>query len=182
MATAIMLKIFTASRVTIYFDMDGCLAVWAKATKEELEAPGFFLTRDRQMNLINACRMLISFGFDVHILTAVMDGSIPRSEKLMWLEFAGIDRRRCIFVPYGEKKEDYILNKEGCVNILVDDYSKNLHQWTGSGNYGIKFRNGVNGSHGTWQGASIYHWMPSWLLFAAISFLAAAEAVAKAGR
>ena len=39
--------------------------------------------------------------------------------------------------------------------ILVDDYSRNLHAWELAGHVGIKFYNGINGSHGSWKGCAI---------------------------
>ena len=36
-------------------------------------------------------------------------------------------------------------------DILCDDYSVNLSQWTNSGGKGIKILNEENGNHGTYQ-------------------------------
>ena len=45
------------------------------------------------------------------------------------------------------------------VNVLLDDYSKNLHSWVAAGNLGFKFywkHDGMsNGTKGTWHGYSV---------------------------
>ena len=59
-------------------------------------------------------------------------------------------------MPYGVPKLDYIILREDTTNILIDDFSKNLHEWEkGKNNIGIKYYNGINGNHGTWKGNSI---------------------------
>ena len=53
----------------------------------------------------------------------------------------GLQGIPAVFVPYGEPKTAYVQTKDA---ILVDDYSKNLHEWEKSGREGIKFFNGFN--------------------------------------
>lgn len=50
----------------------------------------------------------------------------------------------------------------GCIggikpgDVLVDDFTKNLNEWQG---VAVKLYNGINGTHGTWQGFSIHNKM-----------------------
>ena len=39
--------------------------------------------------------------------------------------------------------------------VLLDDYSINLHEWERGNGRGIKLRNGVNGTTGTWVGHEV---------------------------
>lgn len=41
-------------------------------------------------------------------------------------------------------------------DVLVDDFTKNLNEWQG---VAVKLYNGINGTHGTWQGFSIHNKM-----------------------
>ena len=42
-----------------------------------------------------------------------------------------------------------------CVKGLLVDYYRILHEWKADGNIGCKFYNGINGTHGTWDGYSV---------------------------
>lgn len=56
-----------------------------------------------------------------------------------------------IFTPCGACKADYV--KTSGLNILIDDYTKNLLEWENQGRnfLGIKFDNGINGNIGKWK-------------------------------
>ena len=58
---------------------------------------------------------------------------------------------------------------EADVNVLLDDYSRNLHEWKAEGNIGCKFYNGINGTHGTWNGYSVSSWMTAEQITAVIT-------------
>ena len=63
-------------------------------------------------------------------------------------------------MPCGESKAAAAANrlKMPCIDksfVLLDDYSVNLHDWKEKGGSGIKLRNGINGSIGTWKGPSV---------------------------
>ncbi len=141
-------------RIVIYVDMDGVLARWnSDASLEETYLPGYFLARDPEPVVIGAVKLLKAMGMDVRILSSAYDNGHATVEKTSWLEENGLgDLTRC-FVPYGRRKADYI-DREN-INVLIDDYSKNLHQWVDEGNVGFKFYNGINGNHGTWHGYSV---------------------------
>ena len=136
----------------IYIDMDGVLAKWQKATYDEMIKPGFFLGRERERIIVSLVKTLIAIGCNVCILSAVLNEKCAK-EKSIWLDnIFGKDLNR-IFVPDGSNKADYII---GGKSILIDDYTKNLKAWKDSGNIPIKFYNGINGTKGTYNGASIH--------------------------
>lgn len=132
----------------IYIDMDGVLAQWdTSATAHDTEQPGFFLSRKREPTIVELIKALEKMNADFSILSAVYQNGYAEKEKLLWL-LDVVGPIEYTFVPYGDKKADYI---RGTKNILIDDFSGNLHDWEASGNVGIKFYNGVNGTHGSWS-------------------------------
>ena len=133
---------------TIYFDMDGVLARWRSVSVEETYRKGFFLEAPVDLLVLQLVNHLISAGMDVRILSAAYNAQ-ARKEKKLWLQNVGLGFIDVVFVPYGESKANYVTGKA----ILVDDYSQNLREWSQAfGHVGIKYYNGVNGSHGTWRG------------------------------
>lgn len=140
--------------IKIYVDMDGVLAKWdSGASLEETYLPGFFLTRQPEPSVIGAVKILMEQGLDVCILSCAYENGYAAVEKGVWLDRAGLSDIPRVFVPYGKKKTDYIRTAD--VSVLLDDYSRNLHEWREEGNVGFKFYNGVNGNHGTWHGYSV---------------------------
>ncbi len=141
----------------IFVDMDGTIAYWeAGASYEEVCTAGYFLNLEPVHCMINAIRYLIRNEYDVYVLSAVIDKNRER-EKRAWLRMylPEVKKENYIFVPCGENKADYISDK--CENdILLDDYSENLHGWHG---IGIKVMNGINGTKGTWNGMKIHGYM-----------------------
>lgn len=142
--------------VILYVDMDGVIARWKSASEEEVNAKGFFLACEQETGIIDAVLNLYKKGYVIKILSAANMHGTAVQEKRAWLKRAHFpeDIER-IFVPYGQPKCRFVKKIPGTVNILLDDYSKNLHEWKNDGNIGIKFRNRVNGSHGTWTGDSV---------------------------
>lgn len=137
----------------IYIDMDGVIARWNTwATLEDTQREGYFLNCIPEKSIIRGIRLLKFLGVHVCILSATCDSQAAR-EKSIWLDrYVGRYIQR-IFVPYGTNKADYIGGGRNA--ILVDDYSTNLHQWEASGNKGVKFYNGINGTNGTWTGSFV---------------------------
>ncbi len=127
----------------IYVDMDGVLAVWnEKASEEETHEPGYFINREQELSSLSLVRILKDKGFDVQILSSVYEDDHSIEEKRKWLDNAGLSDIDAIFVPYGEKKDDYI-SPTG-TPVLIDDYTKNLRSWEAAGYIPIKFMNGIN--------------------------------------
>ena len=136
-------------KVRIFFDMDGVLCKWDETSSvEDTFLPGYFLCREEQGNVKELILMLRSAGFDVAILSAVYTEGTAYKDKEQWLRIHGLSNVPKLFVPYGEDKSAYVDGKS--VNILVDDFSQNLHAWEDAGFTGIKFYNGVNRGR-TWE-------------------------------
>ena len=137
----------------IFIDMDGVVAKWnAEASVEDTRRRGYFLKRVPEKSVVKLVKALQKLGAPVCILSAAYDENAA-SEKSIWLDMVfgtSLDR---IFVPYGSSKSDYTGGGRG--NVLIDDFSSNLHAWEKSGNVGLKFYNGINGTHGSWKGRYI---------------------------
>ena len=145
-----------------FIDMDGVLAKWENASLEEMTSPGFFLSRKVDENVCGMVNQLlekqIAENIEVYILSSYLL-PISKEEKIQWNEqYTHIPIERQIYVPYGENKAEAL----GCIggikpgDVLVDDFTKNLNEWQG---VAVKLYNGINGTHGTWQGFSIHNKM-----------------------
>lgn len=144
--------------VIIYFDMDGVLAKWdTSASVEDTFQEGYFLKREEERAVADLIRKLKTDGYNVAILSAVYTEGTAYKDKENWLINHSLADIPNVFVPYGEDKFRYVdpTNR----NILIDDFSRNLHAWEKAGFTGIKFLNGINGNHGTWTGYTIDHRM-----------------------
>lgn len=146
----------------IFIDMDGTLAKWTpSATPEQLLEPGFFINMPPEINVVQMANLLVrkeeSNDIQVYILSAVMqENKLAVPEKNDWLdEYVDVAPERRIFVPCGENKAEYLPGGIQPSDILIDDYSVNLHSWEKSGGIGIKMLNGVNGTKGTWKNLTI---------------------------
>lgn len=138
----------------LYVDMDGTLAQFQKKPLEEITSKGYFRDLPVMVNVVKALRTMMKENDDViiMILTSVFNDNHSISDKKCWLHevIPEITEEQMIFVPYGERKSDYVDQKD---SFLLDDFSKNLHEWEG---IGIKVYNGINGNNGTWHGYSIH--------------------------
>lgn len=79
-------------------------------------------------------------------------------------------KKQYVYIGYGEEVADdmpasmirrgfhiaeHIEDGIRPTDILLDDYSRNLHEWAACNAHGIKVYNGINGTHGTWDGEYI---------------------------
>lgn len=160
----------------IFVDMDGVLAKWEDASLEEMTSPGFFASRKPDAFVVNGVRRLCENpDCDVYILSSYLL-PISKEEKIKWNELhTDIPEDHQIYVKYGEKKSAalQILGGVKPDDVLLDDFSRNLHEWEG---IGVKLYNGINGTHGTWNGFSVHNNMKPDLMAAQII------AIAKAGK
>ncbi len=144
----------------LYVDMDGTLAEFKEVdTLEKLYEEGYFLNLKPQMNVIDAVRKLIEHNQDVEVFimsSVLSDSRYALNEKNEWLNkyLPEIDEEHRIFPPCGDDKKYYIPGEMDHNNYLLDDYTKNLAQWEPPC-IGIKLLNGINHTHGTWQGAKV---------------------------
>lgn len=136
----------------VYFDMDGLLAKYIPGG--EYTKKGYFLNLEEDPVMVAVIVELQRQDVDVAILSQYLENGYALQEKKKWLESHNIHCKQ-IFVPYGSNKDLYI-NGSG-PHVLIDDYTKNLKAWESAGYVAIKYYNGINGTHKTWKGRSIYH-------------------------
>ncbi|MFN2926468.1 hypothetical protein ACKX2L_06035 [Lachnospiraceae bacterium YH-ros2228] len=144
----------------IFVDMDGTLYEWRKNVPEEaIFQKYYYLTLKPQKNIVSAVRELAKDDrYDVSVLSAVLSDkenpyALAEKNQRIDLDLPEIDKAHRIFCPCGVPKAKYIPGGIRQNDILLDDYSHNLHEW---GGIGIKVINDVNGRHGTWLGERIY--------------------------
>ena len=139
-------------KINIYIDMDGVQAVYGKEdTVEQMGKPGYFRNRPVQENVVELMQALnIDEHINLVILSSVFKDDHSAADKLLWLIEQDLGDVRVCFVPEGESKADYAVTSG--LNVLIDDFSKNLFEWEskGPGFVGIKFMNGINGTKGSW--------------------------------
>lgn len=142
------------ANVHLYIDMDGVLAKWNTCDSiEDTFQQGYFLSREPETEIVKLIFLLNRAGINTRILTAVYQNGYAAKEKKQWLRDLGI-HNEVVMVPYGESKHAYV--SDDGLNILLDDYSKNLTEWVSDGSkVGVKFFNGINGNYGTWKGYAL---------------------------
>lgn len=144
----------------IFVDMDGTLAVFNPIVQlETLYEENYFKNLAPQMNVLEATKVLIQEypDLEVFVMSAYLgDSKYALHEKNEWLDFylPEIDSAHRVFVPCGEDKSQFVPGKLKEDDFLLDDYTVNLSSWEPPAR-GIKLMNGINGTHGTWQGSRI---------------------------
>ena len=138
----------------LFVDMDGTLTVFnPNATENQIMGEhGYYAHLDPHPGLVNAIYDLVARNLtEVFILSAVTN-EVAKNQKNYWLNcyLPLIDDKHRLFIPYGTDKNAFLNPNEN--DFLLDDFSKNLHSWKG---VGIKCRNCVNGTKGTWKSFSI---------------------------
>lgn len=144
----------------LYVDMDGVLAVFNNQIESEEVLFQQYYYRDLppQQNVVDAVEWICKEmpDIEVFILSAVLPSPYAEYEKHQWLNehLPCVDGAHRIFVPCGDDKGAYIGHTLGDNDLLLDDYSKNLHSWCPPGR-AIKLMNDINGNFGTWKGERI---------------------------
>ena len=156
----------------LFVDMDGTIAKWNNVAFEQLYEKGYYRNLEPDNDILQEVKMFIETGFDVYILSAYLPDvkdektgklikkSYALDEKKEWVKeyLPELKENNAIFVPYGTNKAEYLRDNYSPVyknDYLLDDYTKNLDEWTGYGGTGIKYKNGINGTKGTWKGLVI---------------------------
>ena len=147
------------SKQRIFVDIDGTLAKWTPVKQfEELLEPGFYVSMEGNHTVLQGlakfCESLKD-SFDVYTLSAYLrEAEFAKVEKNAWMDkhVPFISKRNRVFCYCDEEKNVAVPGGVRPDDILLDDYSKNLHEWQG---IGIKLLNGINGTKGTWRGKTI---------------------------
>lgn len=150
------------SKIKLFVDMDGTAAVWNSAGEyEDLFKEGYFLNLEPHENVVKAVRTLHEVGIEVYVLSAYLtESQYALKEKNLWVNkhLSFINRGNRLFVPQNISKASYVgalIGKLDNKYVLLDDYSKNLHEWHATNGLGIKLLNGSNGTVGTWKGPAV---------------------------
>ncbi len=136
----------------LMIDMDGTLAEWkSSSSPEELLEEGYFFNL-RPLSSVLTVQLLAGIA-DIYILSAVIPYSrYAKTEKRAWVHkyLPEIPDDHILFSVDGMSKREFAEKRFGQVtkyDILLDDYSKNLDDWSRAGT-SVKFLNGINGSNG----------------------------------
>ena len=140
----------------IWVDMDGVLArFYTGMSKEILCEKGYFASLPPQPKVVRAVRNLW-VNHPTFVLSAYLaDSAYALEEKEKWLKryLPGVHG---IFLPCGTSKAAAVekimgrsLRRE---DILIDDFSRNLFDFSIRGGTAVKLLNGINGTKGTWKG------------------------------
>jgi hypothetical protein len=146
--------------------MDGVLNVYDKTVynTDNLEETPEFIdptkhyylnvpSDQRALELFNLC--LNQDNFDVYILSSCHKRSsifiAQRNDKLAWLSkhIPRFAQHHFITIPVGKSKAEFVANMLGRerlsnIDILIDDYSKNLNEWNALNGQGLKYYNSEN--------------------------------------
>lgn len=149
-------------KTKLFVDLDGTVAVWnAVGEYEDLFKRGYFLNLDVHENVVQGIKLLCNTGMDIYVLSAYLtESQYALREKNEWVKthLSFVDRRNRLFVPQNMSKPQYVnalIGKLDSNFVLLDDYSKNLHEWNAAGGLSIKLLNGLNGTIGTWKGPTV---------------------------
>ena len=151
------------SKNRLFIDMDGTLCKWKVITQEEdLFSKGWFRDMEPIQSVVDAVNMIrAKDDVEVFIMTAIMEGSsYAMKEKKEWVKehLPGFEDDHILFVPYGKHKHEFAPGGILPTDVLLDDYSWNLHEWDKHG-IAVKIRTASNGTNGTWKGYTVYDTM-----------------------
>lgn len=166
----------TLNNVELYIDMDGTIARFHEHSNclERMYEPGFFASLRQYENVVKAMEILHERGAKLCILSAIPCPTEAFScvcewainEKRAWVEATPLGNivSRYLFTKPGQKKSHSVSMNDGHVKVLLDDYNKNLQEWTDAGGKSIKLVNEFNdqGMVGPlWDGTRIrFDWSP----------------------
>jgi 5'(3')-deoxyribonucleotidase len=153
--------------INLFVDMDGTVAkfYYKKDYLERMYEQGYF----ENLPPYAIAKHIDEFAkkdtcVNVYILSACVNSPYCEQEKTEWLlkNMPNINPKNFIFTKVGESKWEKAYeiigdkNFDCMVNILLDDYTKNLEDWCCENNMvGIKFLNGINDTTKSWKGLKI---------------------------
>lgn len=152
--------------INLFVDMDGTVAkfYYKKNYLEKMYEQGYF----ENLPLYAIAKHIDAFAkldtcVNIYILSACINSPYCEQEKVAWLlkNMPNINPKNFLFTKVGESKAQKIAlsvdNIENYINILLDDYTLNLENWTSKSNnmVGVKFLNGMNDTTKNWKGLKV---------------------------
>lgn len=149
-------------RERIFVDMDGTVADFYKDAKclEKMMEKGFFANLDA-LPFAEYVNELATYTPDVYILSACVDTPYCMNEKRDWIEenIPFINEDNILLCKVGTNKAEFVKMATGQAitkdDILYDDYTLNLEQWTNANGRAIKVLNGINNTTQNWKGEMV---------------------------
>lgn len=147
----------------LYFDLDGTLAYFDNNIEcfEVLLEDNYFYELIPIENVVQCVNTLVNFNEDdinIFVLSSCINDD-TRNQKDRWIDkyISGLPKENRIFPLLNENKKNFVMNKDH-LNILIDDYNKNLNDFHDGKNFiGIKLVNDINDTRGTWKGERLYY-------------------------
>lgn len=136
-----------AGKKLLFVDMDGTLAAFYRRPEwaDEMTSKAFFVSLEAYQTTVCCLRRLMKMGWEIFILSAALTEEACDGKREWLTQYTPfIAEDHWILMPCGINKAEYLgvtINKE-C--YLLDDYDKNLNEWSSAGGTPIKFRNEVN--------------------------------------
>lgn len=147
----------------LFVDMDGTLARFHDENSylNRMYEPEFFLKLQPFKKVVDSIKLFIRCNphIEVVILSSLIDSPYCALEKKAWLKHYLPEVKEIILVPAGEDKADYVGDLTS-LDVLLDDYNKNLNSWRRAGGRSVKLVNNINhkGMVGKkWEGDCIKH-------------------------
>lgn len=148
----------------LFVDMDGTLCRFYEQALciEKCREPGFFLGLQPYENAVKAVQIILNSvpleNLHVFILSSVYDIG-AKEDKEYWLNRYLGEKISAYFPNVDADKAEFIKSITGECHLtsddyLLDDYSRNLIDWSEAGGSPIKFRNELNGRG--WNGYNFY--------------------------
>lgn len=140
----------------LFFDMDDTIADFgadrhANDVKEVIHKPGFFETLQPLPFLNEVNKLAAIMPENVFIISACVDSEFCINEKIKWLKtnLPAASKENVLFTGVGENKAEYVAKRfhQDFLDssfILIDDFSRNLSEWSLYGGTAIKFQNSFN--------------------------------------
>ncbi len=170
----------------LFIDMDGTIARFhdEESYLVRMYNAGFFENLRPFKEILHAIKLFMRCNphIEVYILSSLIDSPFCADEKRRWLRRYLPEARNILLVPQGVDKSEFIGNLSP-LDVLIDDYNKNLSSWRASGGRAIKLVNNINhrGLVGEkWQGDlikyddmpfSICHQLNSYYEYAQMDFV-----------
>lgn len=145
-----------------FIDMDGTLVHFNNTilNLDVLHEQGYYSKLAPQERVVEITKeLLLKYPGQVYVLSATLDSPYVAKEKIEWLQehLSSLPQDHIILSPYGHPKYDYVPGGIRSNDVLLDDYTKNLIEWTEKGGKSVKLINSINHTNRTWTGPAVHY-------------------------